>query len=306
MEGPDSRYRARMVAAGWEEGGGVVPQESRTACGACETKRATVWCGKCGNWYHSKCIPGLDWKNTRLIWCPACLEETNREEMGQMGRCLLCSQEVWGGGSAWLVLSRCRHAILTAHRAQLTTPFRSAVAEVTKEMAVGDGDHGPTLGEAFLLDQDGGWVAPAEWVGQGGSLDGTRINPWYGLFPQEWLDGGGESAGGAEQAKAAWQRRRKQRQRLGDCCLRLCVDMWSMACFLWTTADRPVPTKDRSKRGRAWARKVEKLLAANPVQMEKDILIYRMSWMSKRQSVYAPGGAGGVVRVLFFFFFFFG
>ncbi len=49
LEGPGSRYRARMVAAGWEEGGGGVPPDSRTACGACETKRATVWCEKCGN-----------------------------------------------------------------------------------------------------------------------------------------------------------------------------------------------------------------------------------------------------------------
>jgi hypothetical protein len=126
-------------------------------------------------------------------------------------------------------------------------------------------------------------------VGQGGSLDGTRINPWYGLFPQKWLDGGGESAGGAEQAGAAWERRRKQLQRLGDCCLRLCADMWSMACFLWTAADRPEPMKDRSKRGRAWARKAEELLAANPAKMEKDISIYRMSCMSKRKSVYAQG-----------------
>ncbi len=92
-----------------------------------------------------------------------------------------------------------------------------------------------------------------------------------------------------EQAGSAWKRRRKQLQRLGDCCLRLCADMWSMACFLWTAADRPAPTKDRSKRGRAWARKAEELLAANPVQMAKDISIYRMSWLSHRHSVYARG-----------------
>ena len=55
-----------------------------------------------------------------------------------------------------------------------------------------------------------------------------------------------------------------------------------MACFLWTAADRPVPTKDRSKRGRAWARKAEELMAANPVQMAKDISIYRMSWLRSR------------------------
>ena len=61
-----------------------------------------------------------------------------------------------------------------------------------------------------------------------------------------------------------------------------------VACFLWTSEDRP-PMKDKSKRGRAWARKAEELLAANPVQLEKDISIYRMCWKSKRQSVYAQG-----------------
>ena len=71
--------------------------------------------------------------------------------------------------------------------------------------------------------------------------------------------------------------------------MRLCADMWSIACFLWTTADRPTPKKDKSKRGRAWARKAEELLAANPEQLEKDISIYRMCWKSKRQSVYAQG-----------------
>ncbi len=86
-----------------------------------------------------------------------------------------------------------------------------------------------------------------------------------------------------------WERRRKQLQRLGDCCLRLCADMWSMACFLWTAADRPVPTKDRSKRGRAWAREAEELMAEDPAQLAKEILIYRMSWLSKRHSVYARG-----------------
>ena len=208
-----------------------------------------------------------------------------------MGRCSLCSQEVRGGGSAWHVLSSSRHAILTAYWAQLpvTVLFKTAVAEVTEEMEVGDGDHGPTMGEAFLLDQGGGWVAPAGWEGQGGSLDGTRTNPWYGLFPQEWLDGGGEGAGGAEQAGAAWKRRRKQLQRLGDCCLRLCADMWSMACYLWTAVDRPEIKKDRSKRGRESARKAEEFQAANPRQMEKDISMYKMVWRSKRQSVCAQG-----------------
>ena len=102
--------------------------------------------------------------------------------------------------------------------------------------------------------------------------------------------GGEESAGEEEQAEAAWERRRKQLQQLGGCCLRLCADMWSiMACFLWTTADRPTPKKDKSKRGREWARKAADLLALNKEQLEKDISIDRMCWKSKRQSVYAQG-----------------
>ncbi len=156
-----------------------------------------------------------------------------------MGRCSLCSQKVWGGGSAWHVLSVCRHDTLIAHRARLTEPFKAALAEVIGEMEVGDWDQSPAMEAAFTLDQGGGWVAPTGWVGQGGSLDGTRANPWYGLFPQAWLDGAWAGAGGAEQAGAAWERRRKQPQRLGDCCLRMCADMWSMACFLWTAFDRP-------------------------------------------------------------------
>jgi len=158
---------------------------------------------------------------------------------------------------------------------------------------VGGGGVGPPLEEAFVLDSVGGWVAPVGWVGQGGSLDGSRINPWYGLFPQEWLDGGGESAGGEEQAGVAWERRRKQLQRLGDCCLRLCADMWSMACFLWTTADRPTPKKDKSKRGREWASQAADLWKENPAQVIRDISIYKMSWLSKRLTVYARGARAG-------------
>ncbi len=45
------------------------------------------------------------------------------------------------------------------------------------------------MDEAFAQTQDGCWAAPAGWVRQGGALDGTRGNPWYGLFPQELPDG---------------------------------------------------------------------------------------------------------------------
>ena len=72
--------------------------------------------------------------------CPECsLDEANREEEGQRGRCSLCSQEVWGGGSAWHVLSSCSNAVLTAHRARLTAQFLTAAKEVSEDMAVGGG-----------------------------------------------------------------------------------------------------------------------------------------------------------------------
>ena len=78
------------------------------------------------------------------------------------------------------------------------------VGEVIGEMEGGDWGQGAAMETAaFVLDQGGRWVAPAGWVRQGGSLDGTRNNPWYGLFPQEWLDGAWEGTGGADQAGEA-------------------------------------------------------------------------------------------------------
>ena len=144
-----------------------------------------------------------------------------------------------------------------------------------------------------MHEQGGGWAAPIGWLGHGGSLNGSRINPWYGLFPPEWLDGVGEDGGDPERAGSVWERRRKQLQRLGDCCLRMCADMWSMACFLWTIADRPTPKKDKSKRGREWARQAKALRKDNPAQLARDISIYKMSWLSKRHSVYARGARAG-------------
>jgi hypothetical protein len=80
------------------------------------------------------------------------------------------------------VLSGWRHDILTTHRARLQELFQAAVAEVTGEMEDGDWDQGPSMSAAFMLDQGGGWAAPTGWVGHGGSFDGSRTNPWYGMF----------------------------------------------------------------------------------------------------------------------------
>ena len=69
-----------------------------------------------------------------------------------MGRCSLCSQEVRDGGSAWHVLSRCRHDTLIMHRARLMELFKAVVAEVIGEMEDGDWDQGPVMSAAIMLD----------------------------------------------------------------------------------------------------------------------------------------------------------
>ncbi len=53
LAGKVSRNRARMLAAGWVEEGDGAQSKNRTPCGECGAKRATVWCEKCGQWYHS-------------------------------------------------------------------------------------------------------------------------------------------------------------------------------------------------------------------------------------------------------------
>ena len=107
------------------------------------------------------------------------------------------------------------------------------------------------------------WVAPAGWAGKGGPIDGTEINPWYGLFPQEWVDGSSTGEIDIHRSGELWERRRRALQRLGDCCIRMCADLWSMACFLWTAPDRIAQGAERSKRGRAGAREAASLQAAD-------------------------------------------
>ncbi len=146
--------------------------------------------GKRGNWYHSKYILGLDWKDRTVIWCPPCLGGWDREEQGQMSTCSLCLQNIRGVGSAaWHELSACRHETLITHRARLVIPLREVLTEGIAEMESAEWGQGSAMIAAFALAPNGSWAAPAEWVGQRGALDGTRGNPWYGLFPHEWLDG---------------------------------------------------------------------------------------------------------------------
>ena len=120
-------------------------------------------------------------------------------------------------------------------------------------------------------------------------MDGTVTNPWYGLFPPEWpgVDGSSPGEGDGHRSGELWERRRRALQRLGDCCIRMCADMWSMACFLWTAPDRIAQGADRSKRGRAWAREAASLQEADPVRLELEMRVFNLAWESKRQTAYA-------------------
>ena len=138
------------------------------------------------------------------------------------------------------------------------------------------------MSEAFSRTQAGAWVAPAGWAGKSRPMDGTAINPWYGLFPQEWLDGQSTGEDDAHRSVELLERRRRALQRLGDCCIRMCANMWSMACFLWV-----VQGADRSKRGRAWARETASLQATDPVRLEQEMRVFKLAWESKRQTAYA-------------------
>ena len=118
-------------------------------------------------------------------------------------------------------------------------------------------------------------------------MDGTVINPWYGLFPPQWADGLGPGEGEGHRSGEVWERRRRALQRLGDCCIRMCANMWSMACFLWTAPNRVVQAADQSRRGRAWVEEAGRLQRTHPGRLEQEMRVFKMAWESKRQTAYA-------------------
>jgi hypothetical protein len=158
-----------------------------------------------------QCIPGFDCKDAEVIWCPPCMAEWDTEEQSQLDTCTLCSTELPGGGSAWHhdVMSSCSHPGLQAQREHMAGPFGEVVTVTIKELGKGERGHTEEVAEAFRRTQAGAWVAPAGWAGKGGPMDGTVINPWYGLFPQEWVDGLSTGEGAARRSGELWERRRR-------------------------------------------------------------------------------------------------
>ena len=95
------------------------------------------------------------------------------------------------------------------------------------------------------------------------------------------------SEGDAHRSGELWDQRRRVLQRLGNCCVRICADLWSMACFLWAAPDSVAQGGERSKRGRALAHEAASLQDSDPERLEREIRIFKGGWESKRQTVYA-------------------
>jgi hypothetical protein len=174
---------------------------------------------------HAQCIPGFDYKDAEVIWCPPCKAEWDTEKLSQLDTCTLYSSELPGGGSAWHVMSSCSHTGLQAQRKRMAGPFEEVVKVTIKELDRGEWEHREEVSEAFRRTLTGTWVAPAGWAGKGGPMDGTVINPWYGIFPQEWVDGSSTGEGDGHRSGEPWERRRRALQRLDDCFVRMCADL---------------------------------------------------------------------------------
>ena len=80
-------------------------------------------------------------------------------------------------------MSSCSHTGLQAQRERMADPFEEVVKATIKELDRGEWGHREEVSEAFRRTPTGTWVAPAGWAGKSGPMDGTVINPWYGLFP---------------------------------------------------------------------------------------------------------------------------
>jgi hypothetical protein len=104
----------------------------------------------------------------------------------------------------------------------------------------------------MAVDEEGRWSTPPGWDKGDPSLDGRTANPWYGLFPREWLQDLYETAC---PPPAQWtngslrtmERAKRALRELGDMCVFACGDMWRAACGLsvWCSLGRRGPGEAR-------------------------------------------------------------
>ncbi len=71
----------------------------------------------------------------------------------------------------------------------MTGPFWAVVKAAIGKLDIREWGRREEVETAFSRKPKGNWVAPEGWAGKGGLMDGTLVKPWYGLFPQGWLDG---------------------------------------------------------------------------------------------------------------------
>ncbi len=143
-------------------------------------------------------------------------------------KCELCGEP--GEGSTWHVLSNCKHPSITAKRVVAAETVRAKVEEVTAE-DVGNANAARKVMMDSLVMMGDNWCTPKGWEGEGAKA-GTAPNPWYGIFPSEWLDiWCGEEEGEAKVVDQVTNRLRKLR----DEAVEGCWEVWKAAAEVWGT-----------------------------------------------------------------------
>jgi hypothetical protein len=82
--------------------------------------------------------------------------------------------------------------------------------------------------ECFVLTE-GCWKSPPGWE-NGGAKAGLHANPWYGLFPTDWLD----IWCGAEETEASLVDQVTKRLRMmSEIAVEGCEKMWKVVAAIW-------------------------------------------------------------------------
>jgi hypothetical protein len=139
--------------------------------------------------------------------------------------CELCGEA--GPGSTWHVLANCKHENLVEARSLITMELRNQVEKVVT--GVGRWETVKTCMLESLVETEGCWVSPPGWGGNGAKA-GLFANPWYGIFPSQWLD----SWCGEEECEAALVDQVAKRLRsLSTVAVEGCEKMWKVAAKIW-------------------------------------------------------------------------
>lgn len=237
----DSLYVQRMRGAGWQ-GVSLTPWTAAGGhCGVCSRGSSRLKCQNCGAIGHKGCWDGVDIGALTgvLLWCPRCLQaEEGRHGIGPpVTMCSLCKTSLPGGGSAWHVIGRCLHPDLQAERGRIWQKLGGYISEQATTGHPRWQEAWKYISAIMVVDEEGRWRTPPGWDKGDPSLDGRAANPWYGLFPWEWLPAFYETACPPAQwangSLRTMERAKRALRALGDMCVFACGEMWRTACGLW-------------------------------------------------------------------------